>query len=223
MKKKMLSVLCALLCLMMAANTCAITLAEAPAPARAVRTILLYDCGSDLESSYALATWNLYQIMGSEIPEEVNVVVMTGGATQWRTEPEYLEGAEAVSPNRENQIWVCSGCNAANAENGHGKMTLLIDMPADIEQTLMSDPQTLLGFINYAAERYPAEMFDLILWDHGGGPIGGYGNDDRVWEYNIMSVAAIARTLKQSDVGHFDIVNFDACLMGSVEVVAALA
>ena len=43
-------------------------------------------------------------------------------------------------------------------------MTLLTDMPSDIERTLMSDPQTLLGFINYAAQKYPAQRYDLILW-----------------------------------------------------------
>ena len=89
---------------------------------------------------------------------------MTGGTKSWKTEPEYLEGAESVSANQENQLWLCSGRNAENAVNGHGRMTLLTDMPSDIERTLMSDPQTLLGFINYAAQRYPAQRYDLILW-----------------------------------------------------------
>ena len=224
MKKRWMSVLCAFVSLIMATGLCAGCLGEAAEPAgAATRTILLYDCGSDLEGDYALATWNLYQIMEAEIPDDVNVVVLTGGALRWLTEPEYLEGAAAVSENRQNQAWICSGRNGANAADGHGKMTLLTDLPADIETTLMSDPRTLLGFIDYAVEKYPARMYDLILWDHGGGPQGGFGVDDRVLEYNVMSVGQIAKTVKQSKAGHFDIIDFDACLMGSAEVVAALA
>ena len=121
---------------------------------------------------------------------------MTSGAKSWKTEPEYLEGAESVGANQEDQLWLCSGLNAENAVNGHGRMTLLTDMPSDIERTLMSDPQTLLGFINYAAQKYPAQRYDLILWDHGGGPALGFGMDNRVEEDNTMSVGAIAKCLK---------------------------
>ncbi|MBQ8136334.1 MAG: hypothetical protein IJ174_02780, partial [Clostridia bacterium] len=190
---------------------------------KATRTIMLYDCGADLERKYALATWNLYQILESEIPADINVVVLTGGAQKWHPEPEYLEGADVVSPNQENQVWLCSGKNAQNAENGHGKMTLLTGLPAEIEHTFLSDPQTLLGFINYAAANYPAEIYDLILWDHGGGPTMGFGVDDRDPEGRTMSVGAIAKTIKESDVKRFDIIDFDACLMSSVEIAATLS
>ena len=226
MNRKPVLLMCALagLCLVLNAFVgCLGETADAPGADTATRTIMLYDCGSDLESSYALATWNLYQIMEAEIPDDVNVVVMTGGAEKWQTEAEYLEGADAVSPNQENQVWLCSGKNGANAVNGHGRMTLLSGLPAGIENTLMSDPQTLVGFINYAAANYPADMYDLILWDHGGGPAYGFGCDRRSSEDNIMSVGAIAKALKDSDVAHFDIIDFDACLMGSVEIAAALS
>lgn len=224
MKKRLVCMLSSLICLFLTMNTCCCCLGEvAETAGKATRTILLYDCGSDLEGRYGMATWNLCQILESEITADVNVVVMTGGSKLWKTEPEYLEGAEVVSPGQENQLWICSGRNAKNAVDGHGKMTLLTDMPSDIESTLMSDPQTLLGFINYAAEKYPAEMYDLILWDHGGGPVMGYGLDDRTEERDILSVGAIARCLKESAVDRFDIINFDACLMSSVEIAATLS
>lgn len=224
MKKRIISALCTLICLFLAMNVCAVCLGEtAEADGEAVRTILLYHCGSDLEGRYGMATWNLRQILESEIPSDVNFVVMTGGSRVWKTDAEYLEGAEVISPNQENQVWICSGRNAENAVNGHGRMTLLTDLPTDIETTLMSDPNTLTGFINYAAEKYPAQMYDLILWDHGGGPVLGFGSDDRVEEENLMSVGALAKALKQSNVDRFDFVNFDACLMSSVEIAAVLS
>lgn len=224
MKKKPVLLVSALTALCLALNALISCLGEAVDAGKATRTVMLYFCGSDLEESYALATWNLYQVMQAEIPDDVNVVVMTGGALKWKTEPEYLEGAEVISPNRENQAWRCSGKNGANATDGHGRMTLLTDLPTDIENTLMSDPQTLTGFINYAAAKYPAEIYDLVLWDHGGGPAYGFGLDYRAGgQKNIMSVAEITKALKESDVERFDIIDFDACLMGSVEIAAALS
>lgn len=223
---KLKLLVCALTCVCLVLTGFAGCLGEAMAPeaAKATRTVMLYFCGSDLEESYALATWNLYQFMEAEIPDDVNVVVMTGGALKWKTEPEYLEGAEVVSPNLENQVWRCSGKNGANAADGHGKMALLTDLPSDIENTLMSDPGTLTGFINYAAAKYPAEMYDLVMWDHGGGPAYGFGLDYRAGgQKSIMSVAEIAGALKASDVDRFDFIDFDACLMGSVEIAAALS
>lgn len=189
----------------------------------AVRTILLYDCGSNLETDYGMATWNLCQVLAAEIPETVNFVVLTGGSDAWQTESEYLEGAEGVCLDGKNEIWVCSGKNAANAENGHGKMTLQTDTPDQIATALLSEGETLRGFIDYAAQKYPAQKYDLILWDHGGGPQYGFGMDEHDPNDGIMSVGAIAKALKASRVDHFDIVNFDACLMSSVEIVASLS
>ena len=206
MRKRWIIMLCAFICLFLTVNVCCSGLGEAAgATGKAARTILVYTCGSDLEENYGMATWNLRQILESEITGDVNVLVMTGGAKTWKTAPEYLEGAESVSPNQENQIWLCSGRNAENAVDGHGRMTLLTDMPSDIEKTLMSDPQTLLGFINYAAQRYPAQMYDLVLWDHGGGPALGFGMDNRVEEDNTMSVGAIAKCLKHGSRADADL------------------
>ncbi len=188
-----------------------------------VRTILLYDCGSNLETDYAMATWNLYQVLAAEIPETINFVVLAGGAFTWQTEPEYLEGAEGICLDGKNEIWVCSGKNAANAENGHGKMTLQSDIPEEIETSLLSEGETLRVFIDYAVEKYPAQIYDLILWDHGGGPQYGFGMDQHDPNDGIMSVGAIAKALKSSKVDRFDIVDFDACLMSSVEITASLS
>ena len=55
-------------------------LAEVSEAGKATRTVMLYFCGSDLEESYAPATWNLYQVMQAEIPDDVNVVVLASSA-----------------------------------------------------------------------------------------------------------------------------------------------
>ena len=149
------------------------------------------------------------------------MVVLTGGSLEWQTEAEYLNGAKKIGTDVPNQVWVCSGKNGKDAENGHGKMTLVKDGPSIINNTSMADPVTLQGFVDYAAETYPAEKYDLILWDHGGGPHGGFALDDLHYDDKAMSLAEMVSALQNSSVEHFDMIDFDACLMGSVEVVAA--
>ena len=103
----------------------------------------------------------------------------------------------------------------------------------------MSDSQTLRAFINYAAAYAPAEKYDLILWDHGDGPVGGYGIDSHDDELDAdgyaraMSFPGIVDAISGNAVtdadgdgtpdGKFDFVDFDACLMGSTEVMLALS
>ena len=190
----------------------------------ATRTIMMYGLGTNLESMFGMLTWNLVQILEADIPEDVNVIIMTGGTNRWRTDPEYLDGAEEIGVDVNNQFWICSGKNAENAENGHGKMTLL-EGPEELANVSMIEPETLQGFLDFAAENYPAQMYDLILWDHGGGPRGGFGSDEIFDEEGIetMALSELVSAVKNSKIEHFDIIDFDACLMSNMEVVAALA
>ena len=188
----------------------------------AVRTVLLYGIGSDLETHYGMLTWNLVQILNADITKETNVVVMTGGSKSWQLESEYLEGTDAIGKDAENQFWICSGVNAENAENGHGKMALL-ECPQGLASASMSVPETLQAFIDFGVENYPAQKYDLILWDHGGGPHGGFGMDELHYEDGTLSLAQMLSALKNSKAEHFEIIDFDACLMSSVEIIAAFA
>lgn len=212
--------------------------AETQAP-EAERTVLLYACGADLETAYGMATFNLHQILNAKFSakEKVNVIVMTGGSMQWQLESKYLYDPETgKSPEQisgeYNQIWEAKG---ADAKENPGKLVLLDKdgITGDGEKALpstkelMSKPETLKAFINYGVKNYPAKKYDLILWDHGGGPAGGYGLDEHADVYECMSLAGIIDSLSDNDVirtaGKFDFVDFDACLMNSVELNLALA
>ena len=46
-------------------------------------TVLIYMCGSDLESQNYLATANIQELVSSNISDELNVVIETGGAKKW--------------------------------------------------------------------------------------------------------------------------------------------
>lgn len=81
----------------------------------------------------------------------------------------------------------------------------------------------LAEFIKTTKADYPADQYMLILWNHGGGPIGGLGPDDRDRrKENKLTIQAwnIAPTMKEAGVTEntkFAYVNYDACLMGNLE------
>ena len=246
---------------------------SANANPQAKRTILLYDCGADLETDAGLATYNLMQILKSSFSsdDDIKFLVMTGGSHKWQIDSsnlvfpggvnlpddaviEYdsdnLEYAQDPSDPRSqvsniyNQIWEAKGIDAK--DGNAGKLVLLDgdgitddNAPVKSQDELMSDPATLKAFINYAATNYPADKYDLILWDHGGGPKLGFGVDEHRDDSGnssapeIMSFASIVDALSDNAVtdangdgtldGKFDFINFDACLMNSVELALAMA
>ena len=144
---------------------------------QAVRTILFYGCGSNLEDDEGgFLSENLRQILRAKISPDTHFIVMTGGSYSWQLEPEYLDGAKSIdiNENQRHQIWECSGAD----ENGnHGRMKLLGTIPEVVTKS-MSDPAVLQAFIDYGVAHYPAGKYDLICWDHGGGPAGGYALDN---------------------------------------------
>ena len=217
MKKRLLSLLLALVIL---SSVVSVIPAHAEDDKIPTHTIMLYAIGTDLESDSGCFTFNLKQIARSAYNENVSFIVMTGGAKKWQTESEYLSGAEEISAEY-NQIWRITG-----KENGekHGKMTLLegSGLPG-LEKTAMSDPAVLTGFIDYCYENYKSDCYDIILWDHGGGPAHGYGNDARGGYLSLCDLYDAFSSCKLiKDGKRFEIIDFDACLMASAEVIAAL-
>ncbi len=90
----------------------------------------------------------------------------------------------------------------------------------------MSDPDVLKDFITWAVTYYPAEHYVLVLWNHGAGWKGeeqgdqhplfrGISSDDT--SESIMSITQLRSALTDAAVT-FDIIGFDACLMGMLEV-----
>ena len=224
---------------------------------KAVRTIMLYDCGSNLETQAGMATFNLHQILRANFSknDDVRFIVMTGGSDEWHLESKYIsvenqsllpegEPADGVSVNY-NQIWEARGADDptyGTEDDGekHGKMVLVDgdgitkDTPVKSEDELMSNKETLRAFIDLCVEKYPAEKYDLILWDHGGGPTDGFGLDDHdplIWG-TTMPFSGIVDAIAHNSLtdpgegktpGKFDFIDFDACLMNSIELNLMLA
>ena len=194
------------------------------APNAQTRTLMLYLVGANLESNWECATWNLVQSMEADHDENLNYIVMTGGSKEWHTEAEYLDGAKAVDAEYD-QIWKLEGKRDGEE---HGKMKLLEPTGIEgFEKANMGKAETLTSFVDYCYENYPADQYDLILWDHGGAFTRGFGMDERFDERGPISVphmvAALKKTKLVKDQRKFEIIDFDACLMAGPEVAAAFA
>ena len=83
----------------------------------------------------------------------------------------------------------------------------------------MGDPQTIVDFVSYSVQNYPAEHYALILWDHGGG-LSGVCWDDSDGDDNI-NLHELRNALETiyNDLGiKIDLLGFDACLVGMIEI-----
>ena len=157
-------------------------------------TIMVYLCGTDLESKSGMATNDLNEMKKAMLTDKVNLIVYTGGCKQWKT---------SDISNSKNQIY--------KVENGN-----LTCLEKDMGSSSMTNPANLTTFIKYCTKNYKADRNMLIFWDHGGGSVSGYGHDELHSDAGSMSLAGINQAL--SDAGtKFDFIGFDACLMATLE------
>ena len=159
-----------------------------------VWTIMVYMCGTDLESKSGMASNDLQEMAKATLGTNVNIIVYTGGCKQWK-----INGIS----NSVNQIY--------KIENG--SLTRLVD---DDGKDSMVKPATLTRFIQYCTRNYPANRQALIFWDHGGGSISGYGYDEKNASLGSMGLSGINTALKNGGTT-FDFIGFDACLMATLE------
>lgn len=157
-------------------------------------TVMIYMCGTDLESKYGMGTADLQEMINADLTDDVNVLVYTGGCRSWKN--------DVVSASA-NQIWQVK-------DEG------LLCVEKDLKAVSMTDPDTLAGFIRWCGKNYPADRNILVLWDHGGGSVSGYGYDEKFASTGSMDLAGLDAALAAGGMT-FDFVGFDACLMATVE------
>ena len=183
-------------------------------------TICIYLCGSNLESSGSSATVDLLEMLEADIPEGVNVLVMTGGSSRWDPKEAGVQyNAECgynayVLPSSEStQIF------AVDDE----KMTLLYDYG---RQMNMGDAETAAEFFEFAQAFNPdVKHMMYLFWNHGGGPLGG-AEYDEIYNNAFMQTEEIGEMLSAGVAARggkkLDIVDFDCCMMSSLEVASVL-
>lgn len=97
----------------------------------------------------------------------------------------------------------------------------------------MGDPKTLLDFINWVKKNYPAEKYMLILWNHGTGwkTVDNFEENYKKRLFkgicydstssDHLTLKELREALSESNI-NFEIIGFDACLMGMIEVASEI-
>ena len=165
-------------------------------------TVMVYLCGTDLESRSGMGTSDLQEMASANFGDKINLLVYTGGCSSWRNN---------VISNKVNQVYqVIGGAN--------GGVKCLVK---DAGNAPMTDPDNLAGYIQWCAKNFPANRYELILWDHGGGSVSGYGYDEKYKSSGSMTLSGIKKALDKGGV-KFDFIGFDACLMATAETALML-
>jgi len=162
-------------------------------------TIMVYICGTDLESRNGMASSDIQEMADASFGDNVNLILYTGGCKEWK-----INGIS----NKKNQIYQIKDGKINRLEENYGSDS-------------MTDPDTLTSFIRYCNQNFPANRNQLILWDHGGGSVSGFGYDEKNSGSGSMDLAEIDSALSNAGV-KFDFVGFDACLMATAETALML-
>lgn len=168
-------------------------------------TIMVYMCGTDLESQGGMGSADLQEMLDATVSDKINLLIFTGGCKQWKNN---------VVSSKVNQIYKVE--KGANGKNG------LNPLVSDAGTSPMTDPKNLKSYIQFCMKNYPASRYGLILWDHGGGSLTGYGYDEKNQRSGSMTLKGINDALT-SYKKTFDFIGFDACLMGTLETGLMLA
>ncbi|MBQ4150428.1 MAG: hypothetical protein IJC81_01310 [Clostridia bacterium] len=165
-------------------------------------TLMIYMIGSDLEARGGSGTKDLIEMEESGVDlSDVNVVVYTGGAAHWHNETVTKEEHHLLELGKDGFASVKT-----------------------FERASMGNPEPLCDFLNYAYENYPAENYSLILWDHGSGPVIGYGMD-MLYDNDSLTLSEMRKALENSpfkESNKLSFIGFDACLMASAELACVL-
>ena len=160
--------------------------------------IYWYLCGSDLETNGGCATNDLLEMMEASLPNDVVVIVQTGGAKKWQNN--------------------CVEADKAQRFLFHQGQFILIE---DLKKSNMGDPETLQDFLEFCQKNYPAKRQMFLCWNHGAGSIGGVAFDEQ-YEGDSLTLSEMEQAFssvyeKNANNPPFEVIGFDACLMATLD------
>lgn len=181
--------------------------------AKADYTILIYLCGSNLESydsQYqewgSMASKNLLEMMDVGTPDNVNIVIETGGAKS---------NSRKSGWNNTLLSSYQSGLSISDSKLGrwHIENNILVK-DSEITYASMGSKSTFQSFIEYGLEYFPAEKTGVIMWDHGGAMMGCCQDEiknDILDPFELDS--ALADAFSAKSVSKLEWIGYDCCLM----------
>lgn len=157
-------------------------------------TLLIYLCGSSLESKNGSASDDISELLSADIPKKVNVVLETGGTARWKK--------HGISADKLQRYKISDNKLELIEEN---------------KLSCMGDSSTLREFIDWGTQKFPAKRTSLILWDHGGGFLKGICRDE-LYKNDWLTVQEFDTALQTCSFSYsFDFIGFDCCLMSNYE------
>ena len=173
-------------------------------------TLMIYMIGSTLEYDEAngiigYATADIAEMLSAGVDfDKVNIIVYTGGTQCW---------AGGIPSNHNCVLDLSKYAGEDNLRK------CVVAASEDIPN--MGEAGTFAAFLNFCCGYYPAENYGLICWDHGGGPMWGFGMDVR-YDGDSLSLSEMEAAMKQTEFAgnKLSFIGFDACLMGSIETAA---
>lgn len=163
-------------------------------------TVLCYFCGSDLESwdeECGCASEDIIEMMDATTGcDDVRFVVRTGGSD---CDHEYFKNDSTLTFVIEN-----------------GEATSV----GKTELRDMGETDTLKDFLKYGVEMYPAEHTAVILWNHGGGAMGGCCYDE-LFEDSHLTLPEMRDAFDEACAGYdkkLDFIAYDCCNMACLEL-----
>lgn len=161
-------------------------------------TVLIYMCGTDLESEGGAASSNLAELMEVSNNKNINFVIETGGTANWQS--------NSIS-NDKIQRYILKGNELSLVE--------------EEDLSSMGDPSTLGDFLKWGVKTYPADKYMTVFWNHGGGSVAGVEFDE-LHNNDSLSLKELAQGLEMAGA-KFEVIGFDACLMATLENAATIA
>ena len=164
-------------------------------------TILIYMCGSDLESNFSSASLNINEILKNETDEKNNIIIEAGGAKAWRH--------HNINSNKLSRFEV------SNHE---------LKLIEELDNSSMGSSETFTDFLSFGLENYGAKNMGVIIWNHGDG-INGISYDEN-YNYDGLTINELRDSFNSVSClipEGFNLIGFDACLMANYETINAIS
>ena len=180
-------------------------------------TVMIYITADDLDQ-YAFQDINEMEAAVAASNHDSSIAVLwdqssNGNAAPYETPVIQADGT--ISP----ETWTTAGRAFISPDLDH--QTVNTNFLVDANEVNTGDASNLYNFIRWAAEESPSENYALVMWNHGGGVSGSnFDNSDTNQPADHIENRELMHALKeaQKDAIDFDIVAFDACLMGMTEI-----
>jgi Clostripain family/FHA domain len=183
---------------------------RAPVAGGADWTVLVYLDGDNNLEKDAITDFNEMERAGSN--DRVKIVVQFDRVHQ--------DGPEDDTSNGD---WATTKRFLVGQDND--RRAIKSDQLADLGEQNMGDPQTLVDFVSWGVQEFPAQRYALILWDHGSSWAGiAFDDTDGEKGISLPELDTALRTIQaQTGIDKLDMIGFDACLMSQLDVLQTIA